>query len=157
MQLTIRNQNLPGVRMVACGGAHTVCLTNHRHVWTWGRGKDGQLGHGNRYAKKHPAIVRALMGKHICAVTAGDQHRCVRSPTYIQYLCCLEILLYSCRFTVLAFFISSAFGFDEICAAIYICPSPRFDAILPRYLLRSELLLAPCSYSSSLFVLSLLL
>ena len=33
--------------MVAAGGAHSVALGAAGRVWTWGYGKDGQLGHND--------------------------------------------------------------------------------------------------------------
>lgn len=36
-----------GVRQIACGSGHTVVLTIDGEVYTWGRGDDGRLGHGD--------------------------------------------------------------------------------------------------------------
>lgn len=36
-----------GVRQIACGSGHTVVLTVDGEVYTWGRGDDGRLGHGD--------------------------------------------------------------------------------------------------------------
>ena len=36
-----------GVRQIACGSGHTVVLTVDGEVYTWGRGGDGRLGHGD--------------------------------------------------------------------------------------------------------------
>jgi len=35
-------------RQVACGRQHTMVLTESGNVYTWGRGVNGQLGHGER-------------------------------------------------------------------------------------------------------------
>lgn len=34
------------VVQAACGGSHTVVLTEHGHILTWGRGSFGRLGTG---------------------------------------------------------------------------------------------------------------
>lgn len=33
---------------VACGTQHTVAVTEEGDVYSWGRGRSGALGHGNR-------------------------------------------------------------------------------------------------------------
>ena len=45
--------------MVAAGGRHTVALSEAGHVFTWGDGEDGQLGHGDRESQRAPRQVEA--------------------------------------------------------------------------------------------------
>jgi len=77
----------PGERiaMVAVGGRHTVGLSEAGHVFTWGRGWHGQLGHGgqqNHWAPRQVEAERfggekvvfvATGGDHTVAVTAGGR------------------------------------------------------------------------------------
>jgi hypothetical protein len=43
-------------------------------MYTCGLGYDGQLGHGNKEDLNSPAIVRALVGRHITQVQCGGYH-----------------------------------------------------------------------------------
>jgi alpha-tubulin suppressor-like RCC1 family protein len=51
------------VRQIACGSGHTVVLTTDGSVYTWGRGDDGRLGHGDNGWKYVPRLLQALSGK----------------------------------------------------------------------------------------------
>eukprot|EP00753_Platysulcus_tardus_P014506 PLAT4383.2.p1 GENE.PLAT4383.2~~PLAT4383.2.p1 ORF type:complete len:552 (+),score=129.47 PLAT4383.2:26-1681(+) len=62
------------VRQVACGSGHTVVLSVDGEVFTWGRGDDGRLGHGDNGWKYVPRLVEALHGKVICQVACGSYH-----------------------------------------------------------------------------------
>ena len=74
-QLTPRRvPNLPAVRMVACGDAHTLALTD-REVWAWGMGAEGQLGQGHRQNCVEPArIVVPDADDQPVFVAAGARH-----------------------------------------------------------------------------------
>lgn len=63
-----------GVRQIACGSGHTVVLTTDGSVYTWGRGDDGRLGHGDNGWKYVPRLARALAGQVITQVTCGSYH-----------------------------------------------------------------------------------
>ncbi|XP_064646318.1 alsin-like isoform X2 [Lineus longissimus] len=43
-------------------------------VWSWGRGKCGQLGHGDMLDRPQPSCVKILSNKHIIKVVAGAKH-----------------------------------------------------------------------------------
>lgn len=43
-------------------------------VYTWGRGDDGRLGHGDQGWKYVPRLAQALAGQVICQVTCGSYH-----------------------------------------------------------------------------------
>jgi alpha-tubulin suppressor-like RCC1 family protein len=58
--------------MVSCGRNHTVVCTEDGHVYTFGEGFRGQLGHGDKENQSSPALVQALVGKHITQVQCGD-------------------------------------------------------------------------------------
>lgn len=59
---------------IACGSGHTVVLTDKGEVYTWGRGDDGRLGHGDNGWKFVPRMVEELRGKSIRQVTCGSYH-----------------------------------------------------------------------------------
>eukprot|EP00164_Ancoracysta_twista_P000517 GFYU01000691.1.p1 GENE.GFYU01000691.1~~GFYU01000691.1.p1 ORF type:complete len:497 (+),score=83.72 GFYU01000691.1:141-1631(+) len=59
---------------VACGATHTVALTDNGAVYTWGWGKYGQLGHGNRKDYFVPTPIKALRGQDIVQVACGHYH-----------------------------------------------------------------------------------
>lgn len=47
----IQDLNGKFVRRIACGCAHSAAVTSNGELYTWGRGKNGWLGHGiNFYA-----------------------------------------------------------------------------------------------------------
>ena len=45
-----------GVKEVACGNDFTVILTEGHGIYTWGAGKHGQLGHGDRKDISSPKV-----------------------------------------------------------------------------------------------------
>ena len=62
------------VKQISCGSGHTVVLDQKGQVFTWGRGDDGRLGHGDNGWKYVPRAVEALAGKRITQVTCGSYH-----------------------------------------------------------------------------------
>lgn len=74
-----------GVKDIAVGGTHACALTNGGSVLCWGRGANGQLGHGLNTNSSVPVQVTGLTSgvkaisagvAHSCAVLADDTHRC---------------------------------------------------------------------------------
>jgi len=63
-----------GVKQIACGSGHTVVLTGDGEVYTWGRGDDGRLGHGDNGWKYVPRLTHSLTGQIITHVTCGSYH-----------------------------------------------------------------------------------
>jgi len=63
-----------GVTQVACGEYHSVALTIDGYLWSWGRGRHGQLGHGDREARVRPFQILSLKEHHIKQVSCGDSH-----------------------------------------------------------------------------------
>ncbi|XP_041857006.1 alsin-like isoform X2 [Melanotaenia boesemani] len=43
-------------------------------VWSWGRGSEGQLGHGDQLARLQPLCIKSLTGKEVIKVAAGSHH-----------------------------------------------------------------------------------
>jgi len=62
------------VKQIACGSGHTVVLTGEGEVYTWGRGDDGRLGHGDNGWKYVPRLTHSLAGQVITHVTCGSYH-----------------------------------------------------------------------------------
>lgn len=62
------------VRQLACGSGHTCVLTQDGEVFTWGRGDDGRLGHGDSGWKYVPRLVTALAGQVVTQITCGSYH-----------------------------------------------------------------------------------
>nr|XP_029134559.1 alsin-like isoform X2 [Labrus bergylta] len=43
-------------------------------VWSWGRGSEGQLGHGDQLARLQPLCVKSMIGEEVIKVAAGSHH-----------------------------------------------------------------------------------
>ncbi|XP_076871765.1 alsin isoform X2 [Brachyhypopomus gauderio] len=43
-------------------------------VWSWGRGQEGQLGHGDLLPRLQPLCIKSLSGKEVIRVAAGSLH-----------------------------------------------------------------------------------
>ena len=67
-----RVSNIPPMLSVSCGYGHTLCLDENGSVWTWGYGKEGQLGMGNTFHQRQPVLVPSLKG--MSALVAGRHH-----------------------------------------------------------------------------------
>ena len=70
---------LRGTRVVAiaAGDAHSMVLTDEGVVLSFGRGRFGQLGHGERRDLSRPTKIEALLGERVVAIAAGDWHSMV--------------------------------------------------------------------------------
>ena len=62
------------VLAVACGSFYTAAVTDNYDLYTWGCGRDGQLGHGDRSSPKSPKIVDALVPYAVIQVACGEYH-----------------------------------------------------------------------------------
>ena len=58
-------------KQVACTSCHALAVTTGGALFSWGRGMDGQLGHGSTEDKYVPRLVRALEGVPISSAAAG--------------------------------------------------------------------------------------
>ncbi|XP_059199040.1 alsin-like isoform X2 [Centropristis striata] len=43
-------------------------------VWSWGRGSEGQLGHGDQLPRLQPLCIKSLIGEEVIKVAAGSHH-----------------------------------------------------------------------------------
>ncbi|KAJ0241679.1 Regulator of chromosome condensation [Hirschfeldia incana] len=71
------------VQEVACGFHHIAVLNSKAEVYTWGRGSNGQLGHGDTEYRRLPTLVRALKGKQVRKVVCGSNYTatiCLHKP-----------------------------------------------------------------------------
>jgi alpha-tubulin suppressor-like RCC1 family protein len=53
------------IHSVMCGSVHSMCIAEGGHVYTWGNGETGKLGHQDNNNKKIPTKVSALLEKKI--------------------------------------------------------------------------------------------
>lgn len=57
---------------IACGAHHVTVLTSKSEVYTWGKGANGRLGHGDIEDKKSPALVEALKDRQVKSIACGS-------------------------------------------------------------------------------------
>ncbi|XP_020676552.1 PH, RCC1 and FYVE domains-containing protein 1 isoform X2 [Dendrobium catenatum] len=60
------------VEEIACGSHHVVVLTSRSEVYSWGRGANGRLGHGDTDDRKTPILVEALKDRHVKSISCGS-------------------------------------------------------------------------------------
>ena len=60
------------VALVAAGGSHTACVTALGHVFSWGGGMLGRLGHGDEENQHTPRRVETLAGQRVVGLDCGD-------------------------------------------------------------------------------------
>ncbi|KFZ59062.1 X-linked retinitis pigmentosa GTPase regulator, partial [Podiceps cristatus] len=73
------------VNKVACGGEHTVVLTE-TDVYTFGLGQYGQLGHGTFiFETSIPKSVTHLRKHKICNITCGENHTAVIAENGLMF------------------------------------------------------------------------
>ncbi|KAE8786579.1 putative E3 ubiquitin-protein ligase HERC1 [Hordeum vulgare] len=59
------------VVQVACGSYHVAVLTVKSEVFTWGKGANGRLGHGDIDDRKIPTLVEALRDRAVRHISCG--------------------------------------------------------------------------------------
>ncbi|EFJ17371.1 hypothetical protein SELMODRAFT_179009 [Selaginella moellendorffii] len=69
------------VLLVSAGASHTVALLSGQVVCSFGRGEDGQLGHGDAEDRLLPRIIGALNDCEISLVACGADHTTAYSAT----------------------------------------------------------------------------
>lgn len=60
------------VEEIACGSYHVAVLTSRTEVYTWGKGANGRLGHGDNDDRNAPTLVEALKDKQVKGVVCGS-------------------------------------------------------------------------------------
>ena len=56
---------------MSAGDDHSLAFTADGAVWSWGRGGEGQLGHGDEQIQLLPKKVEAFADERVVAVSAG--------------------------------------------------------------------------------------
>ncbi|GMN55544.1 hypothetical protein TIFTF001_024664 [Ficus carica] len=59
------------VEEIACGAYHVAVLTSRTEVYTWGKGANGRLGHGNTEDRTSPTLVEDLKDKQVKTIICG--------------------------------------------------------------------------------------
>ncbi|KAK4745179.1 hypothetical protein SAY87_011491 [Trapa incisa] len=62
------------VEEISCGSYHVAVLTSRNEVYTWGKGANGRLGHGDVKDRKTPTLVEALKDKHVKYIACGSNY-----------------------------------------------------------------------------------
>ncbi|XP_022773357.1 PH, RCC1 and FYVE domains-containing protein 1-like isoform X2 [Durio zibethinus] len=62
------------VEEIACGAYHLAVLTSKNEVYTWGKGANGRLGHGDVEDRKTPTLVEGLKDRHIKYIACGSNY-----------------------------------------------------------------------------------
>ncbi|KVH99541.1 Brevis radix-like domain-containing protein, partial [Cynara cardunculus var. scolymus] len=62
------------VEEIACGAYHVAVLTSRNEVYTWGKGANGRLGHGDIEDRKTPTLVEALKDRHVKYISCGSNY-----------------------------------------------------------------------------------
>ncbi|XP_022862486.1 PH, RCC1 and FYVE domains-containing protein 1-like isoform X1 [Olea europaea var. sylvestris] len=59
------------VEEIACGAYHVAVLTSRTEVYTWGKGANGRLGHGDINDRNSPTLVETLKEKQVKSIACG--------------------------------------------------------------------------------------
>ncbi|CAM6104930.1 unnamed protein product [Calypogeia fissa] len=59
------------VEEISCGSHHVAVLTHKTEVYTWGKGLNGRLGHGDEKDRYNPTLVEALKDKQVKSIACG--------------------------------------------------------------------------------------
>lgn len=62
------------VQCITLGGVHSVALTTHGEVFTWGYGGFGALGHSVYHRELFPRLVEGSWDGKICHIATGGTH-----------------------------------------------------------------------------------
>jgi len=154
----------PKVASLSCGSAHSLALilTSEGDITaSWGRGEDGQLGHGDAEERLRPQSIFGLMNKGITSVHCGAEYsiavaeelrevyswgwgdfgrlghgdcKDVFIPTAIQALSGLRIVSASCgdTHTLVVTDIGKLFSFTTSCTKSYL-PSSLLQNIFTNH------------------------
>ncbi|KAK7340016.1 hypothetical protein VNO77_20708 [Canavalia gladiata] len=60
------------VEEISCGAHHVAALTSRSELYTWGRGANGRLGHGDLEDRKSPTLVESLKDRHVKNISCGS-------------------------------------------------------------------------------------
>ncbi|CAN6444906.1 unnamed protein product [Victoria cruziana] len=60
------------IQDISCGAYHVAVLTSRNEVYTWGKGANGRLGHGDIEDCKTPRLIEALKDRHAKHISCGS-------------------------------------------------------------------------------------
>ncbi|KAB2001996.1 hypothetical protein ES319_D11G035200v1 [Gossypium barbadense] len=60
------------IEEIACGSYHIAVRSSDAKIYTWGKGANGQLGHGDNEDRNIPTLVEALKNKQAMRVVCGS-------------------------------------------------------------------------------------
>lgn len=69
--LVLKESSQSFVEEIACGAYHVAVWTSRTEVYTWGKGANGRLGHGDTDDKNSPTLVEALKDKQVKSIACG--------------------------------------------------------------------------------------
>ncbi|KAM9385950.1 putative E3 ubiquitin-protein ligase HERC3 isoform 4-T4 [Pholidichthys leucotaenia] len=82
---SVHSLRMKKVIQISCGMDHTVILTKHGAVFTFGSGQHGQLGHNSLRNELHPRLVAELWGAKVMKIACGRYHTLVMTDTKRVY------------------------------------------------------------------------
>ncbi|KAL4559111.1 hypothetical protein LXL04_031244 [Taraxacum kok-saghyz] len=59
---------------ISSGAYHVAVLTSKNEVFTWGKGANGRLGHGDIEDRKSPTLVESLKDRHVKNISCGSNY-----------------------------------------------------------------------------------
>nr|QEM23329.1 UV resistance locus 8 [Colobanthus quitensis] len=72
------------ILLISAGASHSVALLSGNIICSWGRGEDGQLGHGDAEDRFSPVQLTALDGHEVNSITCGADHTLAYSEPRLQ-------------------------------------------------------------------------
>ncbi|XP_074304705.1 ultraviolet-B receptor UVR8-like [Silene latifolia] len=72
------------ILLISAGASHSVALLSGDVICSWGRGEDGQLGHGDAEDRFSPVQLSALDGHEVNSITCGADHTLAYSEPRLQ-------------------------------------------------------------------------
>ncbi|XP_019153344.1 PREDICTED: uncharacterized protein LOC109149797 [Ipomoea nil] len=85
------------VEEIACGSYHVAVLTSRNEVYTWGKGANGRLGHGDIEDRKTPTLVETFKDRLVKYIACGSNytaaiclHKCVSVTEQSQCSACRQ-------------------------------------------------------------------
>lgn len=71
---------------IACGGYHSLALTEGGKVLSWGHGGHGQLGHSSIQNQKVPTMIEALADEFVISIACGGSASAAVTETGKLYM-----------------------------------------------------------------------
>jgi alpha-tubulin suppressor-like RCC1 family protein len=69
-----KHKGVRSIKMIAAGREHSMCLTTHNEIFTWGSGIQGKLGHGNEAEQNLPKEIVGISQHTPIYISAGESH-----------------------------------------------------------------------------------